>query len=115
MKLGFFGCAPVRPTLAVDINLLQFVSLGFLNMAPNVTGWARTIEDFLHVRGYIFRGTVRTTIFIDISGAMTDSHAGCVPKAIRQCAAVVSSPGTADEARGGLLGSFHVLRSPQSN
>jgi hypothetical protein len=58
MKLGFFPCAPTRPTLAVDINLLQFVSFGFLNMAPNVTGWAKTIEDFLCVRGYVFRGAV---------------------------------------------------------
>lgn len=98
MKLGFFACAPIRPTLAVDINLLQFVSLGFLNMAPNVTGWARTIEEFLRVRGYVFRGMVRTTIFIDFSGVMTDSHAGCVPETIRQRAAVVSGPGTADES-----------------
>ena len=115
MKLGFFACAPIRPTLAVDINLLQFVSLGFLNMAPNVTGWARTIEEFLRVRGYVFRGTVRTTIFTGFSGAMTDSLAGRVPETIWQHAAVVSSPGAADEARGGLLGPFHFLSSPQSN
>jgi hypothetical protein len=66
MKLGFFACAPLRPTLAVDINLLQFVSFGFLNMAPNVTGWAKTIEEFLRVRGYVFQGAVCTTIFIDL-------------------------------------------------
>jgi hypothetical protein len=63
MKIGFFPCAPIRPTLAVDINLLQFVSFGFLNMAPNVTGWAKTIEDFLRIRGYVFRGAVCRFIF----------------------------------------------------
>ena len=63
MKLGFFPCAPIRPTLAVDINLLQFVSFGFLNMAPNVSSWAKTIEDFLRVRGYVFRGAVCRFLF----------------------------------------------------
>jgi len=65
MKLGYFPCAPIRPTLAVNINLLQFVSFGFLNMAPNVTGWAKTIEDFLRVRGYVFLGAVCRFYFID--------------------------------------------------
>jgi hypothetical protein len=63
MKIGFFPCAPIRPTLAVDINLLQFVSFGFLNMAPNITGWAKTIEDFLRIRGYVFCGAVCRFIF----------------------------------------------------
>ena len=66
MKSGFFPCAPIRPTLAVDINLLQFVSFGFLNMAPNVTGWAKTIEEFLRIRGYVFNGAVCSPIFIDL-------------------------------------------------
>jgi len=63
MKSGFFLCAPICPTLAVGINLLQFVSFGFLNMAPNVTGWAKTIEEFLRIRGYVFNGAVRSPFF----------------------------------------------------
>ena len=66
MKSGFFPCAPIRPTLAVGINLLQFVSFGFLNMAPNVTGWAKTIEEFLRIRGYVFNGVVCSPYFIDL-------------------------------------------------
>lgn len=66
MRLGFFPCAPIRPTLAVDINFLQFVSFGFLNMAPNITGWATTIEEFLRVRGYVFNGAVCAPNFIDL-------------------------------------------------
>lgn len=96
MKLGFFPCAPLRPTLAVNINLLQFVSFGFLNMAPNVTGWAKTIEEFLRVRGYAFSGAVSAPIFLTW-GDMTDSHAECIPKTIRQCATMVPGSGTADE------------------
>ena len=66
MRLGFFPCAPIRPTLAVDINFLQFISFGFLNMAPNITGWVNTIEEFLCVRGYVFNGVVCALIFIDL-------------------------------------------------
>lgn len=74
-------------------------------MAPNVTGWANAIEEFLRVRGYVFRGPVCATSSVDLRlRAATDSLAECIPKAIRQCVTVVSSSGTEHEARGRLLG-----------
>ena len=51
--MGYFPCAPVRPTLAVDINFLEFVTIGSHQMAPNVTGWSNTLQDFLSIRGYL--------------------------------------------------------------
>lgn len=63
--MGYFPCAPVRPTLAVDIALLEFVSLNFSYLAPNVTGWAETLQTFWRTRGYILGPEVR--------------HAGLIP------------------------------------
>ncbi|PPQ96562.1 hypothetical protein CVT26_006290 [Gymnopilus dilepis] len=52
LSLGLFPCAPLRPTLAVDLNMLEFVRDLFLNSAPNTTAWAETLEAFLGVRQY---------------------------------------------------------------
>lgn len=52
MRLGLFGCAPMRPSIALDINMLEFVSTMFLNLAPNVTGWCESLEIHLRRRGY---------------------------------------------------------------
>ena len=53
VEMGYFPCAPIRPTLAVDINLLEFVSIASHHMAPNVTGWSSTLQHFLSIRGYL--------------------------------------------------------------
>ncbi|TRM57186.1 hypothetical protein BD626DRAFT_355265, partial [Schizophyllum amplum] len=45
-----FPCAPHRPTLAVDINILDFTRLLFLNISPNVTAWCKATEVFLLTR-----------------------------------------------------------------
>jgi hypothetical protein len=37
----------------VDINLLEFVLINFCHLAPNVTGWAATLEEFWWERGYV--------------------------------------------------------------
>ena len=64
VEMGYFPCAPVRPTLAFDINLLEFVTVASHHMAPNVTGWSSSLQEFLSLRGYLLgekvRGTVRT-------------------------------------------------------
>lgn len=52
MRRGLFPCSPVRPTLAVDLNLLEFVKKLFVNTPPNVTGWCHTLESFLGERKY---------------------------------------------------------------
>ncbi|KAJ8502688.1 hypothetical protein ONZ45_g11521 [Pleurotus djamor] len=56
VSVGLFPCAPFRPTLAVDIGLLQLVSELFVNLAPNTTAWCRALEDFLRRRGYRLQG-----------------------------------------------------------
>ncbi|KAG6913003.1 hypothetical protein DXG01_010478, partial [Tephrocybe rancida] len=43
---------PWEPTLVVDIKVLDFVSSLFLNIAPNNTGWTKTVETFLEKQGY---------------------------------------------------------------
>ena len=56
--MGYFPCAPVRPTFAFDINLLEFVTIGSHYMAPNVTGWSSALQYFLSIRGYLVGGKV---------------------------------------------------------
>ncbi|KAJ8473703.1 hypothetical protein ONZ45_g16199 [Pleurotus djamor] len=56
VSMGLFPCAPFRPTLAVDISLLQLVSELFVNLAPNTTAWCRALEAFLDRRGYRLQG-----------------------------------------------------------
>ncbi|KAJ3739895.1 hypothetical protein DFH05DRAFT_1529731 [Lentinula detonsa] len=56
MRLGLFGCAPIFPSLAVDIHLLDFVTHLFLRILPNVTAFCSAIEDFLKSQGYQLRG-----------------------------------------------------------
>ncbi|THU82162.1 hypothetical protein K435DRAFT_692076 [Dendrothele bispora CBS 962.96] len=49
---GLFPCAPVHPTLAVDIRMLDFVTRLFLRVSPNFTAWCGALEDFLRSQGY---------------------------------------------------------------
>jgi len=51
--MGYFPCALICPTLAVDINLLEFVTIALHHMAPNVKGWSSTLQNFLSVCGYL--------------------------------------------------------------
>jgi hypothetical protein len=41
---GFFPCAPIVPTLAVDIEMLQFLGDLFVRIPPNNTAWTETLE-----------------------------------------------------------------------
>jgi len=49
---GLFPCSPVLPTLAVDLQMLDFVRELFVNAAPNTTAWCETLEGFLSARKY---------------------------------------------------------------
>ena len=46
LSMALFPCAPIFPTLAVDIQLLEFVWVLFANAAPNITAWCNTLEAF---------------------------------------------------------------------
>ncbi|KIJ23227.1 hypothetical protein M422DRAFT_196196, partial [Sphaerobolus stellatus SS14] len=50
---GLFPCAPLRPSMAFDINLLELVSISMFYISPNVPGWSLTGEWFWKERGYI--------------------------------------------------------------
>jgi len=47
LQRGLFPCAPSLPSLAVDLEMLDFVRELFVNAAPNTTAWCETLEGFL--------------------------------------------------------------------
>ncbi|KAF9504456.1 hypothetical protein BS47DRAFT_1277394, partial [Hydnum rufescens UP504] len=51
---GIFPCAPVWPSLAVSLDMLEFVAELFVHVAPNKRAWAATLEKYLNVCGYQF-------------------------------------------------------------
>ncbi|KAJ8095882.1 hypothetical protein PM082_022781 [Marasmius tenuissimus] len=56
LQRGLFPCAPLQPTLAVDMKLLDLVTRLFLRVSPNQTAWSSTLEDFIAARGYRLQG-----------------------------------------------------------
>jgi hypothetical protein len=52
LSCGYFPCAPLAPTLAVDLKILEFVRELFVRMPPNTTSWCETLEAFLGSQGY---------------------------------------------------------------
>ena len=54
VQCGFFPCSPVHPTLAVSLDMLEFVAKLFLYIAPNERGWAAMVVKYLKACGYCF-------------------------------------------------------------
>ncbi|KAF9512993.1 hypothetical protein BS47DRAFT_1273608, partial [Hydnum rufescens UP504] len=54
MEIGYFPCAPVYPTLAVSLDMLELVSILFVHSAPNERAWAATITKYLKNHGHEF-------------------------------------------------------------
>jgi len=52
LSRGLFPCAPLEPSLAVDLNMLEFVQSLFVHAAPNITAWCDTLEAFLSARNF---------------------------------------------------------------
>lgn len=52
LQWGLFPCAPVAPSLAVDMKLLEFSQSFFLRVSPNMTAMSTTLEDCLGTLGY---------------------------------------------------------------
>lgn len=63
LQLGLFPCAPTYPTLAVDLNMLDFARGLFVNAAPNITAWCETLEGFLSSRKFKLTTRVRLLYF----------------------------------------------------
>src|SRR5258708_20315436 len=54
VQCGLFPCTPLRPTLVIDIFMLEWATTLFLHMAPNVCAWTTTTEIMLKREGYAF-------------------------------------------------------------
>ncbi|KAK7007314.1 hypothetical protein R3P38DRAFT_2553906 [Favolaschia claudopus] len=52
MRLGAFGSAPLMPSLAVDLRVLEFTRTLFLAISPNNTAISQALETFLSAMGY---------------------------------------------------------------
>ncbi|KAJ6574166.1 hypothetical protein B0H19DRAFT_856491, partial [Mycena capillaripes] len=52
LRGGAFPCAPLQPSLAVDLRVLEFAFKLFLNVAPNHTALSTTLETILNTMGY---------------------------------------------------------------
>jgi len=52
LSMGLFPCAPLLPSLAVDMQMLEFAQGLFRNAAPNTTAWCETLEEFLGSRNF---------------------------------------------------------------
>ncbi|KAF7374037.1 hypothetical protein MSAN_00284400 [Mycena sanguinolenta] len=57
-----------RPSLAVDVGILEFVKLLFLNLPPNNTAFCNTLEGFLASRG--FKLTTKDTLRVRFGNAL---------------------------------------------
>lgn len=68
LQLGLFPCAPIYPTLAVDLNMLDFARGLFVNAAPNITAWCETLEGFLSARK--FKLTTRVSHLFTVCGLL---------------------------------------------
>ena len=49
---GLFSCAPMVPSLAVDIAMLCFACELFVRLPPNMTSFSEAMESFLASQGY---------------------------------------------------------------
>ncbi|KAJ7802452.1 hypothetical protein B0H13DRAFT_2244742 [Mycena leptocephala] len=52
MQIGVFGCAPILPSLAVDLQVLEFTTNLFLQISPNNTAMSITLECVLADMGF---------------------------------------------------------------
>ncbi|KAJ7118701.1 hypothetical protein C8R43DRAFT_1091017 [Mycena crocata] len=52
VRAGLFPCSPLHPTLAVDMQVLDFAMELFLHLPPNNTAWCNALEAFLGSRGF---------------------------------------------------------------
>ncbi|KIJ30957.1 hypothetical protein M422DRAFT_783872 [Sphaerobolus stellatus SS14] len=53
VRAGLFPCTPLQPSIAFDINLLELITYNMAYTAPNLHGWALSLEWFWKERGYI--------------------------------------------------------------
>jgi hypothetical protein len=57
---GYFPSAPMRPSVAFDIRMLEFARELYLRSPPNRSAFAVTLESYLRGLGYPIPGVERT-------------------------------------------------------
>jgi CxC1 like cysteine cluster associated with KDZ transposases len=62
LSRSLFPCAPLEPSLAVDLKMLQFAKELHLRSPPNNTAWCEALETFLESRGYKLQTRVCTCL-----------------------------------------------------
>ena len=75
LECGLFPCAPSEPTLAVDLNVLDFARELFVNAAPNTTAWCDTLEGFLGSRKYKLK--TRVCFYLEVDSLMDFTDWAC--------------------------------------
>ncbi|KAF9504022.1 hypothetical protein BS47DRAFT_1247537, partial [Hydnum rufescens UP504] len=51
---GVFPCALVSLSLAISLDMLEFMAELFVHVAPNKRAWVATLEKYLNACGYWF-------------------------------------------------------------
>ncbi|KAI5997125.1 hypothetical protein EDD15DRAFT_2387050 [Pisolithus albus] len=80
MQHGLFASSPVAPTLAVDLQVQEFLKKLFVCLTPNTTAWCEALESFLDGQGYKLHNayhwyTVLTVYVEDHVAALVHSFA----------------------------------------
>ncbi|KAH6873968.1 hypothetical protein BKA70DRAFT_1129478 [Coprinopsis sp. MPI-PUGE-AT-0042] len=57
VAIGYFPSSPTRPSVAVDIQMLEFMAELFVRSPPNVTAWSCALEVSLESLGYKLAST----------------------------------------------------------
>ncbi|KAJ7220486.1 hypothetical protein GGX14DRAFT_532534 [Mycena pura] len=52
MQAGAFACAPLLPSVAVDLRVLEFTTKLFVHIAPNTTAFSEALERALETMGF---------------------------------------------------------------
>jgi hypothetical protein len=60
MRLGAFGCAPLEPSVAADLHVLEFARNLFLQISPTTTAFTLDFERVLSSMGFQLQHQVRS-------------------------------------------------------
>lgn len=81
LRAGLFPSAPWRPSLAVDLRVLEFARNLFGRISPNNTAWTATMESFLRDLGFTLDREVRD-LFIKMACIHPEYLSGCIASTV---------------------------------
>lgn len=95
MAAGAFPCAPLHPTLAVDLRLLEFALNLFVQIAPNNTAFTLALERTLGSLGFQLDHTV--CLWLTLAANLLISYSELPAPSIWKLSYVVHSPSQSHE------------------